>query len=107
MKKLIILLIATIFSLQLSAQKTGDTIVTNNAKNLKLKVYYFHITHRCNTCQSIEINLRKTIKTHFQKELNQGIIDLYIMNCEEPKNEKLVKKYNAYGSTLAITSVKN
>jgi len=107
MKKLIILLIITTFSLQLSAQKTGDTIVSNNAQNLKLKVYYFHITNRCNTCTHIELNLRKTIETHFQKELNEGIIDLYILNCENHEYKDLVKKYDAYGSTLALTSFKN
>jgi hypothetical protein len=107
MKKLIILLIATTFSLQLSAQKTGDTIVSNNAEKLKLKVYYFHITNRCNTCTHIELNLRKTIETHFQKELNEGIVDLYILNCENHEYKDLVKKYDAYGSTLAITSFKN
>ena len=102
MKK-VLFIILSILSLQASAQQTGDTIVTNNADSLKLKILYFHITHRCNTCRSIEAHVRKTIQDYFSNQLNSGIIDLYILNCELPENKELVKKYEAYGATLAVT----
>ena len=89
------------------SQTIGDTVISNDQAKLKLKAYYFHITDRCHTCYSIEENLRETVFRHFNKELEKGIIDLYILNCEMPENQKLVKKYNAYGSTLVITPVKN
>lgn len=85
------------------SQTLGDTLISNNPKNLRLKVYYFHITDRCSSCYDIEKNLRATIFSHFTKELKKGVIDLYILNCELPENQKLVKKYTAYGSTFAIT----
>ena len=28
---------------------------------------------------------------------------MYILNCEKPENKELVKKYDAYGSTLVLS----
>ena len=103
MRNIIIALAFVLLSVNLFGQKVADTIITNNPQNLKIKVYYFHITNRCHTCTSIEINLRKTIFDNFSKELDLGIIDLYILNCEKPENLELVKKYEAYGSTLVLS----
>ena len=105
MKKTILLIAVILFGLQLSAQTNGDTIISNNPKNLKLKVLYFHITNRCNTCKSIEAHVRKTINENFKTELENGIIDLYILNCELPENKVISEKYDAYGATLAVTKI--
>lgn len=102
-KSIFILLILFLYNSASFSQTVGDTIISNNPQNLKLKVYYFHITDRCSACYSIEENLRATLFTHFKKEIKKGIIDLHILNCELPENQKLVKKYTAYGSTFAIT----
>lgn len=106
-KNIFILLILFLCSSASFSQVVGDTIISNNPQNLKLKVYYFHITDRCSACYSIEENLKATIFTHFNKEVKKGVIDLHILNCELPGNQKLVKKYNAYGSTLVVTGYKN
>jgi hypothetical protein len=106
-KNIFIVLILFLYNYASYSQTVGDTIISNNPKNLKLKVYYFHITDRCSACYSIEENLRVALFTHFKKEIKKGLIDLYILNCELPENQKLVKKYNAYGSTLVVTEYKN
>jgi len=103
MKKLAIISVLLIISFNIFAQKSNDTIISNNPQNLKLKVLYFHITNRCNTCFSIEKYVRQTIDSNFSNQLELGIIDLYIMNADLPGNKELVKKYEAYGATLAIT----
>jgi len=105
MKTLAFILFAFILSFQGFAQKNTDTIISNNNQSLKLKVLYFHITNRCNTCRSIEANVRKTINENFKNELDSGIIDLYIVNCELPENKTLSEKYQAYGATLALTKI--
>ncbi len=103
MKKLIIIALSLFMSIQLFAQQNGDTIISNNPQKVKLRVLYFHIEHRCNTCHSIEKYLRKTLFENFKAQIDSGIIDLSIMNCEDPKNAEISKKYDAYGATLAIT----
>jgi len=106
-KSIFILLILFLYNSASFGQTVGDTLISNNPQNLKLKVYYFHITDRCSACYSIEENLRATVFEHFKKEIKKGLIDLYILNCELPENQKLVKKYTAYGSTLVVTGYKN
>ncbi len=107
MKKLAIFTFLLSFALNAWSQQSKDTLISNNPQNLKLKVYYFHITNRCNTCFSIEKYVRQTIDNNFANQLELGIVDLYILNCELPENRDLVKKYDAYGATLAITSLDN
>ncbi|MCK9613456.1 MAG: nitrophenyl compound nitroreductase subunit ArsF family protein [Bacteroidales bacterium] len=103
MKKLTFILILFFVSLHGYGQSSGDTIISNNPQNLKVRVLYFHITNRCNTCYSIEKYVKQTIDTNFAEQLELGIIDLYVLNCEQAENKELVKKYDAYGATLAIT----
>ncbi|HPB24931.1 MAG TPA: nitrophenyl compound nitroreductase subunit ArsF family protein [Bacteroidales bacterium] len=107
MKKTVIISFLLLFSVGVFSQKNNDTIIANNAQNLRLKVFYFHITNRCNTCFSIEKYVRQTIDNNFANQLELGIVDLYILNCELPENRDLVKKYDAYGATLALTSYSN
>lgn len=107
MKKLAVIFLSMALSLSVFSQKTGDTIISNNASKLKVRVLYFHITNRCHTCYSIEENLRKTLFDNFKPQIDNGIIDLYIVNCEAPENKELAKKYDAYGATLAVTLFEN
>jgi len=106
MKKLFIIFISLILSVNSFSQQIGDTIISKNPTNLKLNVFYFHITNRCNTCISIESNVRKTIFENYKNQIDSGLVNLYILNCELPENLELVKKYEAYGATLAITPYK-
>lgn len=105
MKTAVIILFSLFLSLQGLAQTTGDTVISNNTQKLKVKVLYFHITNRCNTCYSIEAAVRKTVFENFKTELDSGIVDLYILNCELPENKDISEKYQAYGATLAVTKL--
>ena len=107
MKKITILFLGLLLSVQGFTQTSNDTVISNNPQNLKVKVMYFHITNRCHTCFSIEANVRKTVNDYFKTALDSGMVALSVMNCELPENAALVKKYNAYGATLALTSYKN
>jgi hypothetical protein len=95
MKKTLIVLSMFLFSISLFAQKT------------KLEIYYFHLTHRCPTCMSIEANTKKTLDTYFSKELKDGTIKLIVVNVEEAQNKKLSEKYQAFGSSLYLTKISN
>ncbi len=103
----IIILLFSLLSVFAYGQETGDTIISKNQSKLKVRVLYFHITNRCNTCYSIEKNLRTTMFGNFKSQIDSGLVDLYIINCELPDYQILVKKYEAYGATLAITTYNN
>lgn len=103
MKKFIIVALGLFLSVQLFAQQNGDTIISNNPQKVKLRVLYFHIEHRCNTCHSIEKYVRKTLFENFKNQIDNGLLDLSIINCDDSTNAVISKKYDAYGATLAIT----
>jgi len=84
----------------------GQQVIQPTPKT-KLLVYYFHVTHRCNTCMKIEETVKKVLTTYFPNELKNNVIIFQSFNCELPENKKLVEKYQAYGSTLVLTSIKN
>jgi len=71
----------------------------------KLKIVYFHSKNRCVTCTSIEENTRKTLDTYFGSQLKNGTITLQVMDISDEKNEKLVEKYEASGSSLFLTKL--
>ncbi len=105
MKNLAIIFFGLFLSFHGFTQQSADTVISNNPQNLKVKVLYFHITNRCHTCFSIEAAVRKTIDENFKTELDSGIVDLYIVNCELPENKAISEKYEAYGATLALTKI--
>ena len=74
-------------------------------KPAKLKIVYFHSERRCPTCISIEENTLKTLNTYFSSQLKDGTISFQCLNVEEEKNQKLVEKYEAEGSSLYLTKV--
>lgn len=102
MNKLIILAIALVFCLNFQ----GQEIKKPTAKT-KLLIYYFHITNRCNTCQTIEATTKKILDTYYTNELKNGSIIFQTFNCELSENKTLVDKYQAFGATLAITPIIN
>jgi hypothetical protein len=74
-------------------------------KAAKLQIVYFHAEHRCPTCLSIEANTKKTLDTYFAKQVKDGTIKFKVLNVEDSKNQKLVEKYQAEGSSLYLTSI--
>ncbi|NSW45120.1 MAG: hypothetical protein HPY79_04830 [Bacteroidales bacterium] len=100
MNKLLLLTTVLVFSLNFYGQD-----IKKPTARTKLLVYYFHLTHRCNTCQSIEATTKKVLETYYANELKNGTIIFQTFNCELPENKVLVDKYQAYGATLAFTPI--
>ncbi len=69
----------------------------------RLKIVYFHAEHRCPTCISIEENTKKTLNKYFAEQLKNGTISLQVLNIEDDKNQQMVEKYKAEGSSLFLT----
>ncbi len=74
-------------------------------KTTKLKIVYFHSERRCPTCISIENNTKKTLDTYFSNQLKDGTLTFQVLNVEDDKNQKMVEKYKAEGSSLFLTKV--
>jgi len=68
-----------------------------NQKSSEVKVYYFHATRRCATCQAVEAVSKEAIKEYYGDKVTFESI-----NWEEEKGNPLVKKYIISGQTLLI-----
>lgn len=108
MKKLALLL--PIFLIAFTSCKGQNNIdlnaLSNSDKELtnKIEVLEFYGKHRCATCINIEANTKFTINEYFSKELEAGKIVYHLINFDDKKNEKIVEKYGAYGTSLYITT---
>lgn len=79
----------------------------SQSASLKLQIYYFHATHRCPTCNSIEENVNQVLEHNFAQEMEQGIIRFTVLNVEDDENQELAEKYQATGAALHIVEIEN
>lgn len=63
----------------------------------EVKVYYFHATRRCATCQAVENVTRESIREYYGDKVTFESI-----NREENKSNPLVTKYKISGQMLLI-----
>lgn len=71
--------------------------------NNKVIAYYFHGTHRCTTCLTIERYSREAIEKYFSKQLQDGRLEFRPLNVEEPENRHYIQDYQLYTRSLVIT----
>lgn len=74
---------------------------------VKVKVIYFHSTHRCPTCIAIETTTRKTLDKYFRTEMEKGLISFSVINIDDKVNRKIAEDYQVYGSSLFLVQMLN
>jgi len=74
---------------------------------VKLIVFYFHPHARCTTCLQIEANTIESVQSGFKDELLDGIIQLQIIDIQEPGNEHYSTDFNLIEQTLVIAQYKD
>jgi hypothetical protein len=60
---------------------------------VRLIVYYFHGTERCDNCRTAEAYAQEAVQLAFAKELAEGRIEWRSVNFDEPANEHFKKDY--------------
>jgi hypothetical protein len=84
----------------------------NKTENLdqsisKIEIFDFHSTHRCMTCNAIELNTKYTLNTFFSDELKNNKITFNVINVDKKENEKIAEKFEASGTSLILNVIKN
>lgn len=88
--------------------KTTDLTKTDELiKDNYVAIYDFHNEHRCVTCIKIENAVRNILDESFKPELEKGQLTFELFNCEADENQELAEEYGAFGTTLAITVIKD
>ena len=75
-----------------------ETLVENKETG-EVKAYYFHATHRCATCQTVEDVSKEAIKEYYGDKVTFESI-----NRDEDKDNPLMTKYKVNGQTLLIVN---
>ena len=96
-------------SQQDSAQKSSDSLKKDAKADSTQKpagtvtAYYFHRTHRCRTCLTIEKYAQQALEHYFKKELSEKRLEFKPMDMEKAENRHYVKDYQLYTSSLILS----
>jgi hypothetical protein len=67
-----------------------------------IKVYYFHFTRRCATCQAVEDETRSALENLYPDQIKSGRIIFESLNLEEPSGETQAAKLQVAGQALLV-----
>lgn len=73
----------------------------------KVIAYYFHTNTRCSTCMKIEAYSKEAIEKGFAEELKKGILEMRIVNYENPENRHFMKDYKLVSKSLVLVNMVN
>jgi hypothetical protein len=79
-----------LLSATINAQPSPATVVP------AIRVYQFHLEHRCVSCRKIELFTKTTLSTSFPS------LNLTLINVEDKKNQKLASEFQVFGSALFL-----
>jgi hypothetical protein len=71
-----------------------------------LEVAYFHRTNRCKSCLKAEELTRKALDALYADRLQRGDMVMLVEDVQQPADPELVRRYEAYGSSLYLGVVK-
>lgn len=107
MKTLIILISsALLFSCGQTNNENQQTDFNQNTKD-HIAIYDFHTDHRCETCLAIEKATKETLDANFKDQQDNSTITFTLINADSEENQTIAEEYGAFGTTLAITVIKD
>ncbi len=65
-----------------------------------INVYYFHFTHRCETCKAVESVSKAALEELYPEKMKEGQITFQAVNLDESENDALAKELEVSGQTL-------
>ena len=64
--------------------------------------YYFHTTFRCASCVTIEKVARQVVHERFKKQIDDGLLQFYPVDVEQPGNRHYIEDYQLYSKSLVL-----
>ncbi len=102
-----VLLLSVILFACNSAKNDKKVSATKVDGKNRIEILDFYGDHRCTTCINIEKNTRFTLDAAFKDEIKNGILVFKTINFDDPKNDKIVTEYSAYGTSLFFNVIKD
>ena len=69
----------------------------------KIIVFYFHGNVRCRTCNLIEKLTKEAVKEGFVDEIKKGLIQVKVVNVQNPENSHYISNYSLYTKTVIVS----
>ena len=86
--------------------KTDQKTSSNESDKDHIAVYDFHTDHRCETCLAIEKATKATLEANFKPQFDNETVTFTLINADASENQAIAEEYSAFGTTLAITIIK-
>ena len=71
----------------------------------KIVVYYFHDDFRCPTCMTIEQQTKEAIFQNYKAELDEGNIEIEVVNYDKKENKHFKKDYGLFTKSVVLSLV--
>ncbi|OEU61037.1 MAG: hypothetical protein BA870_09775 [Desulfuromonadales bacterium C00003094] len=71
-------------------------------QQVKTVVYYFHGNMRCASCRKIEAYTKEAIQSGFAKALQNGRLELQVINVDDSANEHYVQDFQLYTRSVVL-----
>nr|WP_275974233.1 nitrophenyl compound nitroreductase subunit ArsF family protein [Shewanella pneumatophori] len=75
--------------------------------NQVLKVYYFHGNARCTSCKLIEKYTKAAIEQGYQQSLQQGVVELQMVNLESKGNDHYIDDFQLITRSVVLAIEQN
>ena len=102
MKKVFFLIVIAFSSILLLTNSLAQPNTLSSNSNKVVKIYYFHSTNRCATCNAVENNAKSLIEEKYKDQVSKGLLQFQSINIDDKANKNLVNKYKIAFSTLLI-----
>ncbi|MDO9528188.1 MAG: nitrophenyl compound nitroreductase subunit ArsF family protein [Syntrophales bacterium] len=76
---------------------------SNDKKNHKVVVYYFHGNYRCFSCTRIEQMTLIAVGEAFETEIKNGLLEMKTVNVENQKNRHFIEEYQLYTKSVIVS----
>mgnify|MGYP001817374475 FL=1 len=80
----------------------GQNLKTETLVSDDIRVYYFHNTKRCATCNAVENETRMALEMFYSENIEAGTIEFTSLNLEEQEGETMAESLQVSGQTLLI-----
>lgn len=102
--QIIFMLAMVVFMAKTNAVNPPQKKTVQVSGSPKVEIYYFHYTRRCETCQAVETETQKAIKSLYPALYKAGKITFRSVNLDENSSKNLSEKYKVEGQSLLIIS---
>jgi ABC-type glycerol-3-phosphate transport system substrate-binding protein len=83
-----------------SAKSNANAENSETSISQEIKVYYFHFTRRCATCNAVEEKTLEFLKEIYADKMENGAITFKSLNLDENEAKEIAEKIGVSGQAL-------